>query len=504
MPLDPPLALAEHMAGAAGSGSGCSKGYELLQSPNFEHNQGQHLDGQGASGSINIGEGGKTGMTKPTAAELFSDPYQIRADEIGPTHGIVGIGHLGKFLTPPGWKPGSVPMDPEGAKRVFQEARQKACEALEKDVIGDEDLPDDELQKKSAARNKKWANELKLQKYILEQRISIFELHTGSIAEWNSGRNFPLLPMHRINLLIIFRSALMGPSVQTSFQYQQSPYAVQAPIVFNNDTQSDYNQRISYPSKSEAESPKLEILVNPSIDAGTGLTSQLPQYSTIPSDSGMTILDPNLAKESEQAYQKRRAELARQMQETYEALISLKWPDNNNHGNAYQHNTLGSYSGSVIAQSFTEGSNTSGLIHQQKAAPVTSQSVSVGAPTLSTNYTHQVASEHDMNASKNPTPLVERDTLLNGDQGEQQDSNSILWSYWQSCLKNSRQGNDTEHKAPSVPPPKATIKVSHQDDDVQICPCPWPLRKYTLRSVVVVRKIVLPNVIERSCTLEKE
>ena len=115
------------------------------------------------------------------------DPYQLRADDIGPSHDISGIGHLGTLLTPPEWVPGNMLMSPEEAKQAFLDSRGRATKALETDVVGDGDLSDDELQRKMDARNKRWAKEFKLDKLILEQRISIFECYSGNSHSFQRG-----------------------------------------------------------------------------------------------------------------------------------------------------------------------------------------------------------------------------------------------------------------------------------------------------------------------------
>ena len=143
------------------------------------------------SSDKNAGKAPEIGARKQLkfkVADFFTDPYQIRADEIGPSHGIPGIGHLGALLTPSGYTPGDVPMDPNGAQAAFQESRQEASKELEDDIAGDENLPSAELEEKLTARNKKWATDLKLHKLILAQRVDIYEWFVGGMAEFDSGR----------------------------------------------------------------------------------------------------------------------------------------------------------------------------------------------------------------------------------------------------------------------------------------------------------------------------
>lgn len=110
------------------------------------------------------------------ASVFEKDPYQRRADEIGPQHGIPGIGHLGDMLAPLGWKIGQEPCDEASVRRIYDASRAQA----KKELNGtDAQLKKSGLQvqeKYIAERNLQWNKQLKLDDLLLQERISVYRV----------------------------------------------------------------------------------------------------------------------------------------------------------------------------------------------------------------------------------------------------------------------------------------------------------------------------------------
>lgn len=167
-----------------------------------------------------------------TRAEIFEqssrapidlNPYLRRADEIGPTHRIPGLGHLGNRLVPPGWKEGDEPIKPQEAQKLYEEARKGAQAALEQLKEDINLLPKEEQDKRSEERDKEWSKQFKKDDLILRERIKIYDeyherkqsrnrhLKLRSLATFsNSGQ----LPLHT-----------MQPPTSTSIPQYTEPLA---------------------------------------------------------------------------------------------------------------------------------------------------------------------------------------------------------------------------------------------------------------------------------------
>ncbi|KAI4191606.1 MAG: hypothetical protein LQ346_004706 [Caloplaca aetnensis] len=115
------------------------------------------------------GQGGKDVDEDP---EL--DPYQERADEIGLSHRIPGVGHLGNLLTPPGWKAGDEPISISRARLLQKQAYQEAREKLDASTAEFKGLKGAAFQEASDLRNEEWQNLNDLNKLICEERVTIW------------------------------------------------------------------------------------------------------------------------------------------------------------------------------------------------------------------------------------------------------------------------------------------------------------------------------------------
>ena len=104
-----------------------------------------------------------------------TNPYAFRADEIGLSHGLPGVGHLGKLLEPPGWKDGDEPIHPQQVEVLYNLARKIAREELEKLQnkklqtllnAGRKDLDD---------RDQKWDLGFAVDTLVMKERIGVYE-----------------------------------------------------------------------------------------------------------------------------------------------------------------------------------------------------------------------------------------------------------------------------------------------------------------------------------------
>ncbi|KAL8989141.1 MAG: hypothetical protein Q9177_001911 [Variospora cf. flavescens] len=106
--------------------------------------------------------------------EPESNPYEVRADQIGLSHRIPGVGHLGDLLTPPGWKPGDEPISVHLARVLQKEAHQAAKQKLQDSIVEFQDLKGAAFQEASDLRNEEWQNQNELQKLICGERVKIW------------------------------------------------------------------------------------------------------------------------------------------------------------------------------------------------------------------------------------------------------------------------------------------------------------------------------------------
>ena len=105
--------------------------------------------------------------------------YHRRADQIGPSHPIPGLGHLGDLLVPPGWKVGEEPIDEAQAQSIFEASRLKAKEMLDKDVSESVQLPKADRDKRSAERSAQYHRQRGIDEYILTERVKLHRFWEG-------------------------------------------------------------------------------------------------------------------------------------------------------------------------------------------------------------------------------------------------------------------------------------------------------------------------------------
>ncbi|KAL8728855.1 MAG: hypothetical protein Q9166_005095 [cf. Caloplaca sp. 2 TL-2023] len=109
--------------------------------------------------------------------EYDLNPYQDRADDIGLSHRIPGVGHLGDLLTPPNWAPGDEPIPPKHARQLQKEAYDAAKIIMAGSVAEIKDLKGAAFQEASDAKNGEWQRQTQLAKLIFEERVKVYQMH---------------------------------------------------------------------------------------------------------------------------------------------------------------------------------------------------------------------------------------------------------------------------------------------------------------------------------------
>ena len=99
--------------------------------------------------------------------------YTRRADQIGPSHHIPGIGHLGDLLAPPGWKPGDEPVDEAEAQKLFQASRLKAKQMLDEGMSESGQLSSVDQEKRRAEQDAQYHAQRNLDELVLIERVKL-------------------------------------------------------------------------------------------------------------------------------------------------------------------------------------------------------------------------------------------------------------------------------------------------------------------------------------------
>ena len=99
--------------------------------------------------------------------------YARRADQIGLSHRIPGIGHLGDLLAPPGWKLGDEPINEVEAQAIFAASRSKAKEMLDQSMSEAAHLSSADQAKHSAEKNEQYQTQRTLDEYLLVERVKL-------------------------------------------------------------------------------------------------------------------------------------------------------------------------------------------------------------------------------------------------------------------------------------------------------------------------------------------
>ncbi|MCJ1435749.1 hypothetical protein MMC27_005124 [Xylographa pallens] len=163
------------------------------------------------------------GPVQDSESPDMANPYEDRADEIGPAHGIPGVGHLGHLLTPPGWVQGMKPIPDKQVKQLYEVARKKARETLAAEAVNLEGLSPRERGTKEKARDKKWEIELRLEKLLMMERLAIYrayEVDSSKVVFGHAATQYSDIP------------AILDPPTQTSIPYQHDTLRPEMPALF--------------------------------------------------------------------------------------------------------------------------------------------------------------------------------------------------------------------------------------------------------------------------------
>lgn len=100
--------------------------------------------------------------------------YARRADQIGPSHRIPGIGHLRDLLPPPGWKQGDNPISEVEAQRIYAVSRDQAKEMLDHSMSEISHLSGAEQEKVTMKKNTKYQTQRLLDEFLLQERAKLY------------------------------------------------------------------------------------------------------------------------------------------------------------------------------------------------------------------------------------------------------------------------------------------------------------------------------------------
>lgn len=131
------------------------------------------------------------GLAPGAYAPLAMNPYALRADEVGPRHGIPGLGSLQGLLTPPGWQPGNPPINEQQANVIYARSRMQAQASLNATAHEFDDLPAEERQRRMDAKNDAWDNSRKLDDALRIERIKIHHAYQAWMHNTMSGAQVP-------------------------------------------------------------------------------------------------------------------------------------------------------------------------------------------------------------------------------------------------------------------------------------------------------------------------
>ena len=165
------------------------------------------------------------------------NPYAFRADEIGLSHGISGVGHLGPLLEPPGWKEGDEPIPPQEVEQLYNLSRKKARDELEK-------LPNQTFYSSLNAqrsdhegKEKKWNADFAVDALVMKERITVYEQYKERQRnKAQLGR--PKVPPPLPSLTEAIPQNVAPPST-TSLSVQQDPFRANHNAYFGSNAISN-------------------------------------------------------------------------------------------------------------------------------------------------------------------------------------------------------------------------------------------------------------------------
>ncbi|KAL8846890.1 MAG: hypothetical protein Q9221_008056 [Calogaya cf. arnoldii] len=158
-----------------------------------------------------------------------TNPYEDRADKIGLSHHIPGIGHLGHLLTPPGWKADEEPIPPQRARQLYREAYDAAKKSLADNTGVFKHLKGTAFQEASDRKNEEWQNDSNLAKLILEERLKVWQIHQK--RKWQQrfvqeplNRQVPALQLPSPDIVKTQDHLPAGVTEPSRYTYGHHPY----------------------------------------------------------------------------------------------------------------------------------------------------------------------------------------------------------------------------------------------------------------------------------------
>ena len=197
-----------------------------------DHSKGEELLGQRL-----------TGHSIHDPAVCAANPYAERADELGPSHHVRGICHLGDHLTPAGWEQGDEPIDPQAAQRLFQAAREEARKSLMADF---DDLEHLGQENRIADRDRRWKDRYQLDHKLYEERVNVYHQYQkrkqsgprlGYDKRQDLSQSIPLNPPQPVN-----------PPATTSYGMTANPSPYSLPQNLHREPTRVY---ASHPAQSQ-------------------------------------------------------------------------------------------------------------------------------------------------------------------------------------------------------------------------------------------------------------
>ena len=205
-----------------------AKSLAMVTPANSETSLSQHSKSNGDSSQGNFAH---------NPEPFDTNPYAHRADEIGPSHHIPGVGHLGELLAPPDWKEGDEPIDPRAARKLFDTAREEAKRALDISINEARHRGGEEQEKRTQERDQQWATCNKLDQVLLKERTNVYEQYQKRKQVLAiSTITVPLQPLQPLTET----SYAMSPKV--NFEYSPILHAQSSKSSSTNSTRSQFGR----------------------------------------------------------------------------------------------------------------------------------------------------------------------------------------------------------------------------------------------------------------------
>ena len=221
---------------------------------------------------------------------LSVNPYFRRADEIGPRHGIPGVGHIGALLTPPGWKIGYEPITEIEAEWLYDQARAQAAKMLDVSVSRRENITSADHAQRNAEEVEQWQRQLRIDTICLAERKWIYSRwqECKAFRSMQAQQQRPAQAQARVVPSPVHPLTLTSIHAYQRHQQAQLPSSPLSP--YTSDS----------PLSAGALSNRLQSLQRGMIYANDSLTRTLTQclpvglHLPVRSPMSPSFLDPNL------------------------------------------------------------------------------------------------------------------------------------------------------------------------------------------------------------------